>query len=129
MHSDKTTTNIQLEKIMKNLIKNNNFIGVYMADEIPIMKNNDCLIMNTDPYKKSGVHWCSLIKKNNQIFFYDSFNRDYKKLSKFWVNKNWLLINHKMPEESIYSSDCGQLSCAFLYTCETNDPKLILENI
>ena len=46
-----------------------------------------CLV-NTDPSNKKGVHWCALCVYKDKIYFYDTFNRNYKNLSKNWINKN-----------------------------------------
>lgn len=91
------------------------FKGVYPADRVPKLKHNESCILNTDAHNEPGLHWVAIVNYNNEIYFYDSYNRDYKKLSKHWKNKNWLIIDHGMPEESEYGNNCGQLTLAALY--------------
>lgn len=63
------------------------------------------------------MHWCSLMCFKDKTYFYDSYSRNFKALSKYWKNKNWITIKSKsnLPEESIYNNNCGQLSLAAIY--------------
>jgi len=78
------------------------------------MKNEQCIILNTDAVNKKGTHWCSLVKRKNKFYFYDSYNRNHKNLSYYWKNKNWFQPDHGKAEESVNGADCGQISLAFL---------------
>lgn len=91
------------------------FRGVYSSDQVPKLKNWESCILNTDPHDKPGLHWVAIVKYNNQIYFYDSYNRNYKTLSKHWKNKDWLIIDHGKPEEAIYGENCGQLALSAIY--------------
>ena len=55
--------------------------------------------------------WCSLIKYQNVIYFYDNFGRNYKRLSKYWINKNW--CNSHDDWQSFNERSCGQHCLAF----------------
>lgn len=122
---DQSTTNIQLEKLGYKLL-GEKFIGVFMADNMPNLKDGQCLIMNTDSHEKGGVHWCSLFKYKSNSYFYDSFARDYKKLSSHWKNKGWINIlkNEKQREQSFKQSACGALALAFLISFKQYKTKL-----
>ena len=82
-----STDSEQLYKVGKFIFDNNIFVGVFPSDEVPKLKNNQCCLLNTDDSKHKGIHWCSLYRYNNNYYFYDSYNRDYKLLSKHWKNK------------------------------------------
>ena len=108
---DKTTTNIQLLILGKQLF-GDRFKNVYCADDNITLSNNECCIINTDPHSKSGTHWCGLYKCD-KYYFFDSFSRDHHTLSKYWKNKRWYDVEFRRIE-SFKQSDCGQLSMAFL---------------
>ena len=57
----------------------------------------------------------ALVKYGDKKYIWDSFNRNYKTLSPYFKNKNWINANVK-PFESNDGKDCGQLSMAFLMT-------------
>ena len=109
----KATDNIELYKLGKYIF-DKRFIGVFASNEIPNLKNNEMCIINTDD--KKGVHWCCLYKYENNIYFYDSFARSDKLLSKFWKNKKWIIANVNGRDQSINYTDemCGQISMAYL---------------
>ena len=62
-----STDNIQLHHISEYLFnygKKKPFIGVFPADKMPILKNNDMCIVNTDD--KAGIHWIGCYKYKNK---------------------------------------------------------------
>ena len=112
----KSTDNIQLLSLGKALF-DKKFKGIYSSDTIPNLKNNEMCIVNTDDSSKNGTHWCSLYKYKNKTYFYDSFDREAKSLSKFWKDKNW--INANTDRDQSYSSEtCGQVSMCWLISFE-----------
>ena len=104
-----STDNIQLNKLGKFLF-GKCFLGVYPSNKIPILKNNEMCILNTDD--KKGIHWCACYKYKNKHFIYDSFNRNVKNLSKYWKHKNTFINANKDRDQSYEESDCGQRSMA-----------------
>ena len=76
------TDNLQLNKLGIYLFRDKKFIGVFTSDKIMKLKNNEMCIVNTDPTNKTGQHWCALYVYKDKIYFYDTFDRNYKKLSK-----------------------------------------------
>ena len=106
-----STDNVELYKVGQYLF-GNRFMGAYPSDEIPVLKNNEMCIINTD--NKKGEHWIACYKYRNKTYVYDSFDRDVKTLSKYWKNKhNWVNAN-KDRDQSYTSSVCGVLSMAWL---------------
>ena len=117
-----TTDNITLNKIGKYLL-GNLFIGVFPSDEMPVLKENEMCIINTD--NKKGVHWVACYKYRNMIYCYDSFDRNVKTLSQFWSkNKNWVNAN-KDRDQSYTEENCGSRCVAWLISINKHKTKVI----
>ena len=120
---DKSTSNRELNKLCKTLFSDR-FKGVFSADAMIRLKDCECCIINTDPSNKSGTHWCALYKHKNIVYFFDSFGRNYKILSKFWKHKKWECVEfHRI--ESYKSENCGELCITFLIIFDRYKTKCI----
>ena len=121
-----TTDNLQLQSIgmyLFNSGKNKPFKGVYASDKMPVLKNNEMCIVNTDD--KEGVHWIACYKYRKKTYVYDSFDRDVKSLSKYWKNKhNWINAN-KDSDQSINENSCGQRAMAYLISFSKHGDKIM----
>ena len=119
-----TTDNIELNKLGKYLFVDK-FVGVFSSNDMPVLKNNQMCIVNTDPSYRVGTHWISCCKCNGKTYVYDSFDRDVKSLSKYWKNKhNW--INANKDRDQAYSENtCGQRSMAWLISFQKYKTKII----
>ena len=128
--SSNNTDNIQLQNIgayLFNSGKKKPFIGVFPADKMPILKNNEMCIVNTDD--KAGIHWIGCYKYKNKTYCYDSFDRDVKSLSPHWKNKhNWVNANTDR-DQSYSSSSCGPFSLAWLIFAQAHTPLKIMSII
>ena len=116
------TDNIELSKVGKYLF-GNRFRGAYPSDKMPVLKNNEMCIINTD--NKQGIHWIACYKCRNKTYVYDSFDRNFKTLSKYWKNKHWVNAN-KDRDQSYTSSVCGVLSMAWLISFDKYNTKVII---
>jgi len=127
---NESTDNTQLQSIgmfLFNSTQNKPFIGVFSSDKMPILKNNQMCIVNTDD--KKGVHWIACYKYKNKTYVYDSFDRDVKSLSKYWKKKHsWINANNDR-DQSYTESDCGQRSIAWLISAHNHTPKKIINII
>ena len=125
-----STDNTQLQSVgmfLFNSRTNKPFIGVYSADKMPLLKNNQMCIVNTDD--KAGIHWIACYKYKNKTYCYDSFDRDVKSLSKHWKNKhNWINAN-KDRDQSYTEDDCGQRSMCWLISAHNHLPNKIINVI
>ena len=110
------TNNIELNKLGKKLL-GDKFLNVYMANKLPRMKNNEYCIINNKSSKSHGEHWLALVKYGNKKYIWDSFARNYKTLSPYFKNKNWINASVK-PFEANDGKDCGQLSLSFILSFE-----------
>ena len=63
-------SNLKFDDILKN---NVNYIGTYSKDNVPILKNNQMVIINLQDSDKKGSHWVSYKKIGNKIFYFDSY--------------------------------------------------------
>ena len=124
-----STDNIELNKIGK-LLFDNAFVGVFSSNTMPILKNNEMCIVNTDPDYKSGIHWCACYKYNNKTYVYDSYDRNVKSLSKYWKHKhNWINANADRDQSYNGESNCGQRSMAWLISAQLYKPYKIINII
>ena len=59
---------------INNLLKDEkSYSNTFSKNEIPLIKNNKSLIFNLQNSNQIGSHWCSLSRKDNNIFIFDSF--------------------------------------------------------
>ena len=52
-------SNLKIDEILKN---NDNYIGTFSKDNVPILKNNKSTIINLQDSDKKGSHWISYKK-------------------------------------------------------------------
>ena len=116
-----TTYSNDLDKVGKGIF-GNRFIGIYSSDKIPILKNGDLLIANLDKSNQPGSHWVSIAKKNNKVYFYDSFGRPYDSIM---PSIKGLGVNEQKdldPEQNKIENNCGQRSLAWLCILDLFSP-------
>ena len=59
---------------INDLLKDNKFFeGCFSKDRIILLDDNKSLIYNLQNSNQKGSHWCSILRKNNSIFIFDSF--------------------------------------------------------
>ena len=63
-------SNLKIDEILKN---NDNYIGTFSKDNVPILKNDQSTIINLQDSDKKGSHWISYKKIDNKIFYFDSY--------------------------------------------------------
>ena len=126
MIGNTTTNNLQLEALGKHLF-DNRFLGVYSANTFPkYVKNNYMFIINTDPISKPGQHWIACYKFNNKFYMYDTFNRNIKDLSKYWVHKTNIVSANKDIDQSLVEENCGQRAICWLILANQFMPNKIM---
>ena len=55
-------------------IKGNPFLGVYMQNQMPPLRNGT-FVMNNDVTTGPGIHWVSGVIEGKSIYIFDSFGR------------------------------------------------------
>ena len=63
-------SNIFINDLLKD---NKNFSGCFSKDRIILLDNIKSLIYHLQNSNQKGSHWCSIIRKNNTIYVFDSF--------------------------------------------------------
>ena len=67
-------SNLKIDEILKH---DKNYIGTYSKDNCPVLKNNKPIIINLQDSDKSGSHWVSYCKRNDKLFYFDSYGVAY----------------------------------------------------
>ena len=99
--------------------KSTKFLGVFACDEIANIRNEGCLIVNTDPSYQKGTHWISVIIKNKCVYYFDPLNMSFwftdANISNFLkIQRKDLFINN-VPIQTLSSPYCGQHCVVFCY--------------
>ena len=111
---------------INNLLKNEeSYLSTFSKDEIPLIENNKSLIFNLQNSNEKGSHWCSLSRKNNKIFIFDSFGIGYTPKNIYGIYKNFNIITNIYRIHDINSNLCGLFSILFCLYKVNNKNKFI----
>ena len=104
-------SNLKIDKILKN---NENYIGTYSKDNVPLLKINQSTIINLQDSDKSGSHWISFKKINNKIFYFDSYAVSF--IPDIIKNQypNYKFICNIYRIQSMDSNQCGRFCILFV---------------
>ena len=116
---------------ISNLLKNfKNFEGCYSKDQIPLIKNNKSLIFTLENRHQSGSHWCSLLRKNDDIFVFDSFGISDTPNKFYKIYKNYNIITNIYRIQDIDSNLCGMFCVLFcLYKVDSKNKFISFLNL
>ena len=108
--------NYPLSNIFINnlLINNKNFSGCFSKDRIIVLDNNKSLIYNLQNSNQQGSHWCSIIRRNNTVYIFDSFEIGKIPPEIYKIYKNFKIITNIYQIQHISSILCGFYSIAFI---------------
>ena len=67
-------TNDYLHHLIKKRLKIQSCLGVFSVDLCPKLRNEQTVILNTDPSWGRGFHFIVLMKRNGKITIFDSIN-------------------------------------------------------
>ena len=99
---------------INNLLKDEkSYSNTFSKDEISLIENNKSLIFNLQNSNQLGSHWCSLSRKNNNIFIFDSFGIGYIPKNIYKIYKNFNIITNIYRIQDINSNLCGLFSILF----------------
>lgn len=111
---NKPLSELDILKFSKNL---SCFRGVFMRDKLPThVFKNECAIINLDEFKGSGTHWVCYYKKNNCVYYFDSYGnlRPPLELINYLGSRVKILYNYKR-HQNYDTIICGHLCIRFLY--------------
>lgn len=114
-------TNLDLER---SAIRIPHFIGVFMLDQLPrYPRRFETAIVNLDSSKGRGTHWVAYAKKNDTVYYFDSFGnlKPPKQLLRYFESIR--SIEESIKKDIKYNYDsvqnfntviCGHLCLQFL---------------
>lgn len=119
----KPMSNFDLEKDVRKM-KIPYFRGVFTLDRVPnYPKRFETAIVNLDSFKGPGTHWVAYAKKNDSVFYFDSFGnlKPPKQLLSYFEssgsNRKPIKRDIKYNYDSVQSFNtvvCGHLCLQFL---------------
>ena len=63
-------SNLKIDEILRYY---KNYIGTYSKDNVPLLKNIQSTIINLLDSNQIGSHWTCYCKRNDKIFYFDSY--------------------------------------------------------
>ena len=96
-------------------MRNNiNFSRCFSKDQIILLYNNKSLIYNLQNSNEKGSHWCSITRRNNTIYVFDSFGIGEIPLEIYNIYKNYKIVTNIFRIQDITSILCGLFSVLFI---------------
>ena len=112
---------------INNLLKyEESYLNTFSKNEIPLIENKKSLIFNLQNSNEKGSHWCSLSRKNNNIFIFDSFGIGYIPKNIYEIFKNFNIITNIYRIQHINSNLCG-LFCVLFCLYKVNNKNKFIE--
>ena len=104
-------SNLKIDDILKN---NVNYIGTYSKDNVPILKNNQSTIINLQDSNQFGSQWTCYRKRNDKIFYFDSYGVAYiPDIIKDQYPKHKFICNIYRIQSKL-SNQCGRFCILFV---------------
>jgi len=123
---------LEIEKILNSDpgLKDS-FLGVFASDQLPVIeKYPSCLVVNTDPHDKQGLHWIAInFTVDHTGEYFCSYGRPpWVRSIKDFMKKNAdkIVINKKCVQTPL-SSVCGQWCIFYLVMRYCEFPMRIVE--
>ena len=79
-----------------------------------MLDNNKSLIYNLQNSNQNGSHWCSITRRNNKIFIFDSFGIGEIPSKIYEIYKKFKIITNIYQIQHISSILCGLYSILFI---------------
>ena len=112
---------------MKNEEK---FSGVFSKDRIISLDNNKSLIYNLQISSKGGSHWCSITRRSNTIYVFDSFGIREIISEIYKIYKVFDIITNIYRIQDIDSNLCELFSVLFcLYKVDSTNKFISFLNL
>ena len=104
-------SNLKIDVILNH---NNDYIGTFSKDNVPILKNNQLTIISLQDSNQPGSHWVSYKKIGYKIFYFDSFAILFipNIIKNQYPNHKFICNIYKI--QSIDSVQCGRFCILFV---------------
>ena len=111
-------SNLKIDEILKN---NVNYIGTFSKDNVPILENNQSTIVNLQKSDLQGSHWISYCKRNDKIFYFDSYAVSFIPdiIKNQYPNNKFICNIYRI--QSIDCNQCGQFCILFVKSNVKNE--------
>ena len=91
------------------------FIGCYSKDNIPLIENNESIIINTqNSFSKKVRHWIALTRNDKNIYIFDSFGVSYIPQEINSVYNKFKIVTNIYRIQNISSNRCGMFCILFV---------------
>ena len=113
-------SNFKVNEILKD---DNNYIGTFSKNNVPILKNNQSSIVILANLNDRGTHWLAMKFIDNKLFYFDSYGIPFipdiikKQYKKIIVNIYRI--------QSIDSNECGKFCILFIQANIQNESDYI----
>ena len=112
---------------INNLLKDEkSCLSTFSKNEIPLIKNNKALMFNLQNSDQLGSHWCSISRKDNNIFIFDSFGVGHIPKNIYDLYKSFSIITNIHRIQHINSNLCG-LFCVLFCLYKVNSKNKFIE--
>ena len=107
---------------MKN---NENYIGTFSKNNVPILKNNQSTIVNLADSNDIGTHWISMKLVDKKLFYFDGYAIPFipNIIKKQYSNSKIITNIYRIQNNS--SNECGKFALMFIESNIKNESDYI----
>ena len=104
-------SNIKIDQILQHY---KNCIGTFSKDNVPVLKNNQSTIINPENNARKGSHWVGYCKRNDEMFYFDSYGVAYIPdiIKNQYPNHKFICNIYRI--QSMDSNQCGRFCILFV---------------
>ena len=104
-------SNIFINNLLRNI---DNISGVFSKDKIILLDDNKSLIYNLQNSNERGSHWCSITRRNDAIYVFDSFGIGETPYEIYNIYRYYKIVTNIYRIQDITSILCGLFSVSFI---------------
>ena len=95
---------------------NRNYIGTFLKNNVPILKNDQSSIINLANSYNKGTHWIGMKLVNKKLFYFDSYAIPFIPDTNKKQYPNSKIITNIYRIQSNSSNECGKFNvCRIRY--------------
>ena len=115
-------SDLKINEILKN---DENYIGTFSKNNVPILKNNQSTIVNLADSHNRGTHWIAMKYIDKKLFYFDSYGIPFIAdiiRNQFSDDK---IITNIYRIQSNSSNECGKFCIMFIRSNIKNESDYI----